>query len=77
MKYVLVMFTVLFVILQQKVLDWELYEGEKASIFNYLRQAEVELDKPLETLVQESAQKEIDSVKVCTVQNGVLSFPSF
>ena len=50
--------------LQKKVKDWEQYEGEKTSLLQYLKKAESELEKPPETLAQESAQKELHSKKV-------------
>lgn len=51
-------------VLQQQVKDWESYEGEKGKLLTYLKKAEVELEKPLETLNQESAQKDFTSKKV-------------
>lgn len=50
--------------LQQKVKDWEQYEGEKTSLLQYLKKAESELEKPPETLAQDSAQKDLQSKKV-------------
>ena len=53
-----------FIWLQQKVKEWEQYEGEKTSLLQYLKKAEAELEKPQETLAQESAQKELQSKQV-------------
>ena len=50
--------------LQKKVKDWEQYEGEKTSLLQYLKKAEAELEKPPETLAQESAQKELHAKQV-------------
>ncbi|XP_076463750.1 muscle-specific protein 300 kDa-like isoform X7 [Babylonia areolata] len=47
--------------LKEKVKDWEKYEAEKASLLQYLKKAEAELEKPQETLAQEIAQKELES----------------
>ncbi|KAL8590280.1 hypothetical protein ACOMHN_006396 [Nucella lapillus] len=47
--------------LKEKVKDWEQYEGEKASLLQYLKKAEAELERPQETLAQETAQKELQS----------------
>ncbi|KAK7104412.1 hypothetical protein V1264_019133 [Littorina saxatilis] len=49
--------------LKQKVKDWEQYEGEKTSLLQYLKKAESELEKPPETLAQDSAQKDLQSKK--------------
>ncbi|XP_025103982.1 nesprin-1-like isoform X4 [Pomacea canaliculata] len=49
--------------LKQKVKDWEQYEAEKSSLLQYLKKAETELEKPSETLAQDSAQKDFQSKK--------------
>uniref|UniRef100_A0A2C9KCB0 Calponin-homology (CH) domain-containing protein n=1 Tax=Biomphalaria glabrata TaxID=6526 RepID=A0A2C9KCB0_BIOGL len=49
--------------LKQQVKDWENYEKEKSTVLNYLKKAETELEKPLESLNQENAIKDFQSKK--------------
>lgn len=49
--------------------DWEQYEAEKSSLLQYLKKAETELEKPSETLAQDSAQKDFQSKKVSKIHN--------
>ncbi|XP_035824390.1 nesprin-1 [Aplysia californica] len=49
--------------LKQQVKDWESYEGEKSKLLTYLKKAETELERPVETVNQENAQKDFNSKK--------------
>ena len=51
--------------LQQKVKEWEQYEGEKQKLLQYLKEAEKELEKPAATTGQDLAEKDLKSKKVC------------
>ena len=55
----------MFLNLQQKVKEWEQYEGEKQKLLQYLKEAEKELEKPAATTGQDLAEKDLKSKKVC------------
>ena len=57
-----------FFSMQQKVKDWEQYEGEKTQLLQYLKKAESELERPPETLAQDTAQKDFQSKKVSNIE---------
>ncbi|CAL1544282.1 unnamed protein product [Lymnaea stagnalis] len=49
--------------LKGQVKDWENYEKEKAILLNYLKKAEIELEKPIESMNQDNAIKDLQSKK--------------
>lgn len=49
---------------QKQVKDWEGYEGEKSTLLTYLKKAEVELEKPIDSVNQENAIKDLQAKKV-------------
>ncbi|KAH9507324.1 hypothetical protein Btru_056910, partial [Bulinus truncatus] len=49
--------------LKKQVKDWENYEREKSTVLNYLKKAEAELEKPLDSLNQDNAIKDFQSKK--------------
>ena len=62
--------------MQQKVKDWEQYEGEKTQLLQYLKKAESELERPPETLAQDTAQKDFQSKKVSNIKTKCHTSPS-
>lgn len=66
MQFDLLLFVLVF---QQKQLrDWEHYEREKTTLLAHMKKVKNELEKPIETLSQESAQKDLQSKKVFVLQ---------
>ncbi|BFZ08024.1 hypothetical protein BsWGS_11063 [Bradybaena similaris] len=54
--------------------DWENYESEKATLLAHMKKVENESEKPIETLSQESTQKDLQSKK--ELQNTVTKLRS-